>query len=62
MTAQSNGPEPPSPGHRHDVYSDLRRHNERRMDVARLLESRRIRQIERVMQTARDSRARERRK
>ncbi len=62
MTAQSNSPGPGSPGHQRDVYSDLRRHNQRRMDVARILQARRNRQIERVMQTARDSRQRERRK
>jgi hypothetical protein len=60
MNAQSNDPEPGSSGPRRDAYSDLRRHNERRMDLARVLEARRIRQIERVMQTARDSRFRER--
>jgi hypothetical protein len=59
MNADSNDPEPGSSGHRRDVYDDLRRHNERRMDLARVLEARRIRQIERVMQTARDSRFRE---
>jgi hypothetical protein len=46
---------------RRTVFSDLRRRNERRMDVARMLEARRRRQIERVMQTARSARGRGRR-
>ena len=36
-------------------YHDLRRRNERRMQVARMLEARRMRQIERAMQAARAS-------
>jgi hypothetical protein len=38
------------------VYRDLRRRNERHADVARLLEARRLRHIERVIQVIRDRR------
>jgi hypothetical protein len=45
---------------RRTIFSDLRRRNERRMDVARMLEARRRRQIERVMQAARNARGHQR--
>ena len=41
-----------------NIYQDLRRRNERRMNVARILEARRVRQIERVVQAARERRFR----
>jgi hypothetical protein len=46
------------PEDRHNVYSDLRERNARRMEVARILEARRLRQIERVIQASRNSRPR----
>jgi hypothetical protein len=60
MTARSNDPRPGFSRSRQNIFTDLRQHNERRVDVAQLLEARRLRQIERVMQTARNARTRER--
>jgi hypothetical protein len=39
-----------------NIYRDLRERNERRLDAARILEARRLRQIERVVQTVRERR------
>lgn len=56
----TDNPTDPGSEDRRTIFSDLRRRNERRMDVARILEARRRRQIERVMQTARNTRGHER--
>jgi hypothetical protein len=39
-----------------NIYRDLRARNQRRLDAARVLEARRLRQIERVVQTVRERR------
>lgn len=41
-----------------NIYRDLRERNERRLNVARILEARRLSQIERVVQTTRERRFR----
>jgi hypothetical protein len=54
MSGKSNDREL-RPADRHNIYSDLRERNARRMETARILEARRVRQIERVIQAARNS-------
>lgn len=56
MTGSSNDQSSGSPRDRRNVYRDLRVRNERRMAVARILDARRMRQIERVIQTSRHPR------
>ncbi|HYB25094.1 MAG TPA: hypothetical protein VEF89_00615 [Solirubrobacteraceae bacterium] len=46
------------PGDTPNIYRDLRERNERRLNVARILEARRLSQIERVVQTTREPRFR----
>jgi hypothetical protein len=45
-------------GDTRNIYRDLRQRNERRLNVARILEARRLRQVERVLQAARERRFR----
>jgi hypothetical protein len=46
-------------GDRRNVYRDLRRRNERRLETAQVLEDRRRRQIERILEATREAKFRE---
>jgi hypothetical protein len=56
MSAEHNDTSGGSPRARPNVYRDLRVRNERRMAVARILEARRVQQVERVIRTSRQPR------
>jgi hypothetical protein len=58
MSAESNHPKSGTTSDRPSVYSDLRRRNERRLEAALILEDRRRRQIERLLEAPGDSRLR----